>query len=88
MAQGGGDRAVTPEVREGLGRTKSGRVVASLGDTSIAYDPLPGKVRKAARSRLQSTSTGTLPIAVRSTNIGFGRRTKGSTRNEARVGSW
>jgi 2-polyprenyl-6-methoxyphenol hydroxylase-like FAD-dependent oxidoreductase len=35
--------AVAPEVREGLGRTKSGRVVASLGDTSIAYDPLAGQ---------------------------------------------
>jgi 2-polyprenyl-6-methoxyphenol hydroxylase-like FAD-dependent oxidoreductase len=32
--------AVTPEFRSGLGRTKSGRVVASLGDTSVAYDPL------------------------------------------------
>jgi len=35
--------AVAPEVREGLGRTKSGRVVASLGDAAIAYDPLAGQ---------------------------------------------
>jgi Styrene monooxygenase A putative substrate binding domain len=35
--------AVAPEVRAGLGRTKSGRVVASLGDTSIAYDPIAGQ---------------------------------------------
>jgi hypothetical protein len=31
---------VAPEFRSGLGRTKSGRVMASLGDTSVAYDPL------------------------------------------------
>jgi hypothetical protein len=35
--------AVAPEVRAGLGRTRSGRVVASLGDTSIAYDPIAGQ---------------------------------------------
>jgi 2-polyprenyl-6-methoxyphenol hydroxylase-like FAD-dependent oxidoreductase len=35
--------AVVPEVREGLGRTKSGGLVASLGDTSIAYDPIAGQ---------------------------------------------
>lgn len=35
--------AVTPVVRAGLGHTKSGRPVASLGDTSIAFDPIAGQ---------------------------------------------
>jgi 2-polyprenyl-6-methoxyphenol hydroxylase-like FAD-dependent oxidoreductase len=35
--------AVTPSVRSGIGWTKSGRPVASLGDTSIAFDPLAGQ---------------------------------------------
>jgi 2-polyprenyl-6-methoxyphenol hydroxylase-like FAD-dependent oxidoreductase len=35
--------AVTPIVRAGLGYTKSGRPVASLGDTSIAFDPIAGQ---------------------------------------------
>jgi 2-polyprenyl-6-methoxyphenol hydroxylase-like FAD-dependent oxidoreductase len=35
--------AVAPEVRSGVGHTRSGRAVASLGDTSIAYDPLAGQ---------------------------------------------
>jgi 2-polyprenyl-6-methoxyphenol hydroxylase-like FAD-dependent oxidoreductase len=35
--------AVAPEVRSGLGYTKSGRPVAALGDTAIAYDPIAGQ---------------------------------------------
>jgi len=35
--------AVRPIVRAGVGRTASGHVVASLGDTSVAYDPIAGQ---------------------------------------------
>lgn len=35
--------AVRPVVRAGAGRTVSGHVVASLGDTSAAYDPIAGQ---------------------------------------------
>ncbi|MFH5228296.1 styrene monooxygenase/indole monooxygenase family protein [Antrihabitans spumae] len=35
--------AVTPVVREGVGRTASGHVVAALGDTAVAYDPIAGQ---------------------------------------------
>jgi hypothetical protein len=35
--------AVTQEVRSSAGWTKSGHVVASLGDTAISYDPLAGQ---------------------------------------------
>ncbi|WP_040815526.1 styrene monooxygenase/indole monooxygenase family protein [Nocardia concava] len=35
--------AVRPVVRAGAGRTASGHVVASLGDTSAAYDPIAGQ---------------------------------------------
>jgi hypothetical protein len=35
--------AVTPEVRSGVGWTKSGRPVAALGDAAIAYDPIGGQ---------------------------------------------
>ncbi|MFE9322196.1 styrene monooxygenase/indole monooxygenase family protein [Nocardia sp. NPDC052278] len=35
--------AVRPVVRSGIGRTASGHVVASLGDTSAAYDPIAGQ---------------------------------------------
>ncbi|MGO4616175.1 styrene monooxygenase/indole monooxygenase family protein [Nocardia sp. 2YAB30] len=35
--------AVRPVVRSGVGRTAGGHVVASLGDTSVAYDPIAGQ---------------------------------------------
>ncbi len=35
--------AVAPEVRSGVGYTKSRRPVASLGDTAIAHDPIAGQ---------------------------------------------
>ncbi|WP_433715120.1 styrene monooxygenase/indole monooxygenase family protein [Nocardia sp. CA-084685] len=35
--------AVRPVVRSGVGRTAGGHVVASLGDTSAAYDPIAGQ---------------------------------------------
>ncbi|MQY31213.1 styrene monooxygenase/indole monooxygenase family protein [Nocardia aurantia] len=35
--------AVRPVVRSGSGRTAGGHVVASLGDTSAAYDPIAGQ---------------------------------------------
>ncbi|MFG1790389.1 styrene monooxygenase/indole monooxygenase family protein [Nocardia sp. NPDC049149] len=35
--------AVRPVVRSAVGHTTSGHVVASLGDTSIAYDPIAGQ---------------------------------------------
>ncbi|TSD94264.1 cadherin repeat domain-containing protein [Skermania sp. ID1734] len=35
--------AVRPVVRAGLGHTASGHTVASLGDTSVAYDPIAGQ---------------------------------------------
>ena len=35
--------AVRPVVRAGVGRTASGHVVGSLGDTSVAYDPIAGQ---------------------------------------------
>jgi 2-polyprenyl-6-methoxyphenol hydroxylase-like FAD-dependent oxidoreductase len=35
--------AVTPVVRSGIGRTKSGHPVAALGDTAIAFDPIAGQ---------------------------------------------
>jgi hypothetical protein len=35
--------AVTQEVRSSVGWTKSGHVVASLGDAAISYDPLAGQ---------------------------------------------
>ena len=35
--------AVAPEVRSGVGYTRSGRVVASLGDSTITYDPIAGQ---------------------------------------------
>ncbi|GAA5047618.1 styrene monooxygenase/indole monooxygenase family protein [Nocardia callitridis] len=35
--------AVRPVVRSGVGHTASGHVVASLGDTSIAFDPVAGQ---------------------------------------------
>ncbi|WP_433621927.1 styrene monooxygenase/indole monooxygenase family protein [Nocardia sp. CA-120079] len=35
--------AVRPAVRSGIGRTAGGHVVASLGDTSAAYDPIAGQ---------------------------------------------
>ncbi|WP_067712658.1 styrene monooxygenase/indole monooxygenase family protein [Nocardia yamanashiensis] len=35
--------AVRPVVRAGAGRTAGGHVVASLGDTSAAYDPIAGQ---------------------------------------------
>jgi len=35
--------AVRPIVRAGVGHTASGHVVASLGDTSVAYDPIAGQ---------------------------------------------
>ncbi|AYF75448.1 cadherin repeat domain-containing protein [Nocardia yunnanensis] len=35
--------AVRPVVRAGVGHTASGHVVASLGDTSAAYDPIAGQ---------------------------------------------
>jgi 2-polyprenyl-6-methoxyphenol hydroxylase-like FAD-dependent oxidoreductase len=46
--------AVLQEVRAGLGYTKSGQVVASLGDTSIGYDPLAG----------QGAQSGLLQVAL------------------------
>ncbi|MFG3616642.1 styrene monooxygenase/indole monooxygenase family protein [Nocardia sp. NPDC047654] len=35
--------AVRPVVRSGVGRTAGGHVVAALGDTAIAYDPIAGQ---------------------------------------------
>ncbi|WP_406267764.1 cadherin repeat domain-containing protein [Nocardia sp. NBC_00881] len=35
--------AVRPVVRSGVGRTAGAHVVASLGDTSVAYDPIAGQ---------------------------------------------
>ncbi|NMN94295.1 styrene monooxygenase/indole monooxygenase family protein [Antrihabitans stalactiti] len=35
--------AVKPVVRAGIGHTASGHVVGSLGDTSVAYDPIAGQ---------------------------------------------
>lgn len=35
--------AVAPVVRSGVGWTKSGHPLASLGDTSIAFDPIAGQ---------------------------------------------
>ncbi|WP_330255280.1 cadherin repeat domain-containing protein [Nocardia sp. NBC_00565] len=35
--------AVRPVVRSGVGRTAGGHLVASLGDTSAAYDPIAGQ---------------------------------------------
>ncbi|TQM29899.1 styrene monooxygenase/indole monooxygenase family protein [Nocardia bhagyanarayanae] len=35
--------AVRPLVRAGVGRTAGGHVVASFGDTSVAYDPIAGQ---------------------------------------------
>ncbi|WP_305781650.1 hypothetical protein [Nocardia arizonensis] len=35
--------AVRPIVRAGLGRTASGHVVGSLGDTAVTYDPIAGQ---------------------------------------------
>jgi 2-polyprenyl-6-methoxyphenol hydroxylase-like FAD-dependent oxidoreductase len=35
--------AVTPIVRSGIGWTKSGRPIAALGDSAIAYDPIAGQ---------------------------------------------
>lgn len=34
---------IIPVVRSGLGRTASGRPIASLGDSSIAFDPIAGQ---------------------------------------------
>lgn len=35
--------AVRPVVRAGVGRTRNGHLVASLGDTSVTYDPIAGQ---------------------------------------------
>ncbi|MBF5000926.1 NAD(P)-binding protein [Nocardia sp. BSTN01] len=35
--------AVRPVVRHGVGRTAGGHVVAALGDTAVAYDPIAGQ---------------------------------------------
>ena len=35
--------AVTPTVRRAVGRTANGHVVAAIGDTAIAFDPLAGQ---------------------------------------------
>ncbi|CAM3679190.1 styrene monooxygenase/indole monooxygenase family protein [Tsukamurella strandjordii] len=46
--------AVTPTVRQGVGFTRSGHPVASLGDTSIAFDPIAG----------QGAQTGLIQVAA------------------------
>ncbi|EFV12323.1 styrene monooxygenase/indole monooxygenase family protein [Segniliparus rugosus] len=35
--------AITPLVRQGVGRTASGHAVAALGDAAVAYDPIAGQ---------------------------------------------